>query len=203
MSGIIAQNSGRHTGLIKAASGAGVWTLINTITASSDSSVDFTSGIDGTYAEYIIKFHDVHTSNTVDASYAYDLNCNFSIDGGSNFNVTKTSSTWRTRIAESGAYPTFAHYSDQNQVTTDTLIADDPEGDNDQSTVGYMHLFNPSDTTFVKHFIIVSQYMHGFPTTAQFNSHGYCNTTSAVDAVTFIPSGGTIDAGSFSLYGIS
>ena len=47
MSGIIAQNSGRHTGLVKAASGGGdaVWNLIETLTASSDADLSFTTSI--------------------------------------------------------------------------------------------------------------------------------------------------------------
>ena len=53
MSGIIAQNAGRHTGLIKAAGGGGAWNLIQTLTASSSATLDFTSGFDSTYDEYV------------------------------------------------------------------------------------------------------------------------------------------------------
>ena len=60
MSGIIAQNSGRHTGLVKAGGAGGVWTLIETQTASSDSTLSFTSGIDSTYDEFVFQFINIH-----------------------------------------------------------------------------------------------------------------------------------------------
>ena len=65
MSGIIAQNSGRHAGLIKAASAGGVWNLILTQTASSSATISFTSGIDSTYDEYVFKFHAIHPATNL------------------------------------------------------------------------------------------------------------------------------------------
>ena len=76
MSGIIAQNSGRHTGLVKAGSSAGVWTLIKTLTASSSATLSFVDGssdvvLDGTYDEYVFKFINIHPS---DASTRFSFN---------------------------------------------------------------------------------------------------------------------------------
>ena len=58
MSGIIAQNSGRHTGIVKASSGGGTWNLIKTITASDTATINFVDGtsdvtLDSTYDKYV------------------------------------------------------------------------------------------------------------------------------------------------------
>ena len=75
MSGIIADNSGRHTGLVKAASAGGVWNLIETLTASSSATLDFTSGIDSTYDEYVFKFYDIHPATD---SVTFEFNVSIS-----------------------------------------------------------------------------------------------------------------------------
>ena len=102
MSGIIAQNSGRHTGLVKAAeAGGGAWTLIQTLTSDgSDDDLSFTSGLDSTYDEYCFKCINIHPE-TDRAAFQFNL----SIDGGSNYNVAKTSTAFRTYHdeADSGA----------------------------------------------------------------------------------------------------
>ena len=77
------------TALPTAVSG-GALNLISTQTASSSSTIDFTTGIDSTYKEYIFKFINVHPA-TSDASFTF----NMSVDGGSNYNVTKTTTTPR------------------------------------------------------------------------------------------------------------
>ena len=98
MSGIIAQNSGRHTGLVKAASAGGEWTLIQTQTASGDSTISFTSGIDSTYDEYCFRFISIHpeTDNV-------EFQFNMSTDGGSNYNVTKTTTFFTAYQKEDGS----------------------------------------------------------------------------------------------------
>ena len=65
--------------------GWGSLNLISTQTASSSSTISFTSGIDSTYDEYVFKFYDIHPSN---ASTRFQFNG--SSDTGSNYNVTKT-----------------------------------------------------------------------------------------------------------------
>jgi hypothetical protein len=58
--------------------------LLSSQTASASASISFTTGIDSTYKEYQFYFIDIHPSgNNV------DLTMNFSIDSGSNYNVSK------------------------------------------------------------------------------------------------------------------
>ena len=201
MSGIIAQNSGRHTGLVKASSAGGVWNLIETLTADgSGTTLDFTSGIDSTYDEYVFKFINLHPA-TDGAEFQFQG----STDGGSSYGVTITSSAFRAIHDEDDApanvvYEVGFHLA---QSTSFQILGNDIGNDNDQNLGGYLHVFNPSSTTFVKHFISTNSYTQN--ANIHFNSFlgGYFNTTSALDAFQFAMSTGNMDAGTISMYGIS
>jgi len=65
-----------------------------------------------------------------------------------------------------------------------------------------MFLFNPSSTTFVKHFVSVVSNTHNSNYEKNSYTGGYYNTTSAIDAIQFTMSSGNIDAGTIKLYGI-
>ena len=202
MSGIMAQNSGRHTGLVKASSGGGgVWNLILTQTASADSTISFTSGIDSTYDEYVFKFINIHPSADDQMSQF-----NLSIDGGSNYNVANQSSFFRAYHYESGSSAALSYQDDDDlalATTPQQLVNSCSGNDNDQSMSGYLHLYSLSDTTFVKHFIGQTNYSTCNDTTTQNIFAGYANTASAINAVQFSMSGGNIDSGTISLFGIS
>ena len=157
MTGIVAQNVGRASGLIKAASGGGgVWTLIKTLTSDgSDDDLSFVDGaddvvLDSTYPIYRFSFINIHPE-TDDVFFTFNL----SIDSGSNYNVTKTTTAFRAYHTEAGAAPTLAYYPeiDLAQSTAFQNIVGEAGNANDESISGYLHLFNPSSTTFVKHFM--------------------------------------------------
>jgi len=200
MSGIIADNSGRHTGLVKAASGGGgIWNLILTQTASSSADISFTSGLDSTYDEYVFKFFNIHPSEQE------HLYFNLSTDSGSNYNVTKTSTVFQTYHGEDdgGGSISYQAGNDLAQSTGDQKIANNISIGNDSSFSGSLTLFNPSSTTFVKHFIIRAPYVEGSNGIVEYYVAGYANTTSAVDAIIFRMNSGNIDAGTISMYGIT
>jgi len=198
MSGIIAQNAGRHTGLVKAAAAGGEWTLIQTQTASASSTISFTSGLDSTYDEYCFKYINIHPQ-TNDVAFQF----NGSTDSGSNYNVTKTTSAFNAYSHESsGAALTYRSGEDMAQGTGFHGIQADWSSDNDHAGSGYLYLFAPSDTTFVKHFLIESSNNHEGEYAMRHFIGGYFNTTSAVDAIQFKMSSGNIDAGTISLFGI-
>jgi hypothetical protein len=199
MSGIIAQNVGRHTGLVKAAAAGGEWTLIQTQTASSSATVDFTSGLDSTYDEYCFKFINIHPQ-TDDTEFQF----NMSVDGGSNYNVTKTGSAFEASHTEADD-ATALGYQTGNDVTQVTGFQDIAKGlgtDNDQSASGWVYLFNPASTTFVKHYQCLGQTYKSNDASGFLRTAGYGNTTSAVDAVQFKMNSGNIDSGTISLFGI-
>ena len=200
MSGIIAQNSGRHTGLVKASSAGGVWNLIETLTASGDATLDFTSGIDSTYDEYVFKFINIHpeTNNQ-------DIQFNASTDGGSSYDVTKTSTTWQAQHDEADSETALQYNTDRDlaQGTGAQRFSLQIGNANDECVAGTLHIFSPSDTTFAKHYLATVNGYNGSDYSQQLFTGGYMNTTSAVDAIQFSFQSGDIDAGSISLYGIS
>jgi len=183
----------------------GAMTLIKTITASSDSTISFVDGsssvvLDNTYPIYMFKYISCHPSTGA------GFRLNFSADGGSNYNVTKTSTTFvgYHREDDSQAVLTYRTQDDLAQGTgVQHLTGSDIVGDdNDQSISGEMFLFNPSSTTFVKHFIARSNFYGASDFSMNFFAAGYCNTTSAIDGVQFTMSTGNIDSGTIKLYGI-
>ena len=89
---------------------------------------------------------------------------------------------------------------DQAQGTSFDTLSRDIGNDNDQATSGYLHLFNPSSTTFVKHYIARVNYYHAANLSVDTFIAGYFNTTSDIDAVQFAASSGNFD-GTIKLYG--
>ena len=174
--------------------------LISEQTASSSANISFTSGIDSTYKEYIFKFINCHPS-----SDNINFTFNLSTDGGSNYNVTKTTTFFEAYHSESGT-DTDLSYADRDLAQStgfQQLNGGGVQDDNDAGISGYLHLYNPSNTTFVKHFIS-SSIGNLHPNSYAWNSFiaGYGNTTSAVDAVQFKMSSGNIDAGTIKMYGV-
>ena len=182
----------------------GATTLIKTLTASSDGTLDFVHGtsnvvLDGTYKEYIFKYIDIHPASIA------QLTVNFR-DGGSNFDATKTTTAINPYHNEDGTDGSVSYRAawDLAQSTSDQIIAQELGNGNDECASGYLHLFDPSNTTFVKHFIGVTNYYQNFGKTGSFGIHyaGYCNTTTAIDGVRFKMSSGNIDAGTIKMFGV-
>ena len=173
--------------------------LISTQTASSSSTISFTSGIDSTYDEYVFKFYDIHP-----ATDSASLTFNGSSDTGSNYNVTKTTTVFRAYHEQSGASSALGYRTgdDLAQSTNFQILNFEINNDNDSSGVGELKLFNPSSTTFVKHFIQTGNCVQSTYTRNDFVA-GYFNTTSVIDAVQFKMSSGNIDSGVIKLYGVS
>ena len=183
---------------------SGAMTLIKEITASSDSSISFVDGsndvvLDDTYPIYKFEFINIHPST--DNSF---FNVNFR-DGGSSFDAVKTTTFFRTNHSEGGAGGTLGYRTGEDlaQSTSDQkLIVTGVGNGNDESCSGYLELYNPSSTTFVKHFMARTQcYAYNNYSMDNYVA-GYCNTTSAIDGVRFKMSSGNIDAGTIKLYGI-
>lgn len=172
--------------------------LLSTQTASSSATISFTTGLDSTYDEYQFHFINIHPS--VDGGR---FEFNLSTDSGSNYNVTKTTSYF---------------YSYHNEADTSTGLTYDTDGDlaqstsfqriqfvgndNDQNLNGTLTLFNPSSTTYVKHFISTANTNLADDNSLNVFIAGYGNTTSAVNAVRFQFSSGNIDDGIIKLYGV-
>jgi hypothetical protein len=171
-------------------------TLVSSATASASTSIEFTLG---NFKEYKFFFVNIHPS--VDDT---NFQMNFSTDGGSNYNVTKTTTYFRAIHNETDV-TTLLEYEAANDLAQSTgfkTLCDDIGSDNDQNANGIFHLFNPSSTTFVKHFISRIAVSQSANYSMDLNTAGYANTTSALTNIKFQMSSGNIDAGSIYMYGI-
>ena len=178
---------------------AGAWVLISTTTASSDSTVSITSGLDDTYKVYCFKLFNMHPSANSYFSF------NMSVDAGSNYNVAKTSTFYYGLHYEDDT-TTQLDYDGGRDLAQGTgiqhLSATQGTG-NDEGQSGELYLFNPSSTTFVKPFMARTSGVTSNPAAMDNYTAGYGNTTSAVNAVQFSFSSGNVDTGVIKLYGIS
>ena len=189
-------NNGIETGDV-----GGSLVLLETQTLSSAAStMSFTSNIDSTYKEYIFKFIDIHPAS----EYAH---FSFQADTGTNtnYNQTITSTAWTSTSNEGGteAIINYQTASDQAQGTGFQYLTDQLEADNDSCAAGTLHIFDPSNTTFVKHFIARTQFHQADPSSREYYVAGYFNTTTALTRFQFKMHSGNIDAGTIKLYGVS
>jgi len=183
----------------------GSMVFIKKLTASSSANIDFVNGtsdvvLDNTYKEYLFTFKDIHP-----AVAGSIFRVNFSDDTSSHsYDLTKTTSMFRTRLDEDDSDPTleYASGTDIAQGTGNQDLVVNINDNNDSCCAGYLHLFNPSSTTFVKHFISIMN--SDGESSRCFGSYvaGYVNTTAAVTAVRFTFGGNNIDVGDICLYGI-
>jgi hypothetical protein len=185
---------------------SGALVPIKTLTASSSATLSFVDGSDGvtldsTYPIYLFKFINVHPA-TNGAAFTFQANAS----GGSGYNETITSTQFQAYHKEDGSASGLGYNSSNDQAngTSFQKLNGNIRNDNDASGAGYLHIFNPSSTTFVKHFTAVMvEPEDGSPTPlANLYTAGYFNTTSAIDEFQFKFSSGNIDAGTIKLYGI-
>ena len=200
MSGIIAQNTLDNSGLIKSPAGGGAWNFISKQTASSSGTLDFTSGIDSTYSEYMFYISNIHPA-TDDQNFLFQVNAS----GQSGYNETITSARHLLYRVESGTSMSFGNHTgtDQAQGTAFQAIAEGVGNDADHSVSGWLAISNPSSTTFVTNFwgqIITPR--HNDAANDEYTA-GYVNTTGAITNVQFKFASGNIDSGSIFLHGLS
>ena len=182
----------------------GAMTLIKEQTASSSASISFVDGssdvvLDSTYPIYLFKYIGIHPAND-DANFMFQGNAS----GGSGYNETITSTSFRSYHNESDSDNSLSYGtgSDQAQGTSFQRLMPFMDNDNDSNGNGELFLFNPSSTTFVKHFISTAQGVYSSDYSWNMFVAGYFNTTSAIDEIQFKMSSGNIDAGTIKLYGI-
>jgi hypothetical protein len=184
--------------------GLGNLVFISRSTASSSSSLSITSGINSTHKEYIFIFNNIHPS-----AQATNFTFNLSSDSGSNYNIAKTTTNFQAYHKPTNDSDYGFGYSSGNDLAQGTgsqILAQNVSNDDDGSMSGFLHLFEPSSSVFVKHFISTVSYEQksGGGAVYQVNDYiaGYGNTTSAIDAIQFSMSSGNIDSGTIDMYGV-
>jgi len=183
---------------LNAAIPTGNMVLISSQTANNSASLSFTSGIDSTYKEY--QFYFINVAPKTDNVY---FNFNLSTDSGSNYNVTKTTTWFRAYHNETGNATALGYEAGEDlaQSTSDQRLTDTNGNGADECVGGYLSLFNPSSTTYVKHFISNTNTYNNSDFSTNVFCAGYGNTTSAVNAARFQMSSGNMD-GTILMYGI-
>jgi len=177
----------------------GSMVLLQTQYPSGNSSISFTSNIDSTYPIYKFEFINVHPASN-------DITFQFQCDTGTNtnYNQTITSTTFRATLGEGDSSPGLSYLSgaDQANGTGYQLLAGSVGSDSDQSLSGDLYVYNPSSSTFVKHFLAnVNSSAHSDRTNLNVTA-GYINTATAITRFDFKFSSGNVDSGLIKLYGI-
>ena len=194
----VSNNALQNITAVPASIPTGALVLLSTQTASSSASISFTSGINSTYDSYVFKFIDINPA-TDNAYFEF----NMSTDGGSNYNVVKTTTSFLAEHSESDAYTGLFYNTtiDLAQSTSYQTLKNSIGSGSDECAVGYMQLFNPSSTTYVKHFIAnINGYLSADFSQNEYTA-GYGNTTSAVNAIRFQMNSGNFD-GIIKMYGV-
>ena len=173
---------------------------LSTVTASSSATLDFTSSIDSTYNIYKFRFVDLHPG-TDGSIFRFQANA----AGGSGFNETITSTDFESFHNEGDDTTGLSYQSNQDQAqgTSFQTLTNSCGADADQCISGELFLFDPSSTTFVKHFMCRTQSANDANYSFDVFVAGYFNTTSAIDEVQFKMSSGNIDSGTIEMYGIN
>ena len=167
--------------------------LLSSQTASNSTSISFTSDIDSTYDVYIFRYIEIGPA-TDQAQFAFQV--------GSGYNTTVTSSVYRAYNGASGTAFSYLTSGDQGQGTAIQQLSYSTGNDAFSSISGDVWLFNPSSTTFVKHWLSRSTTTGYEPAAIDWHGGGYFNTTSAITQVQFSCSAGNFD-GYIKMYGLS
>ena len=172
--------------------------LLSSQTADADDTISFTSGIDSTYGEYIFKFYDISPA-TDTADFTFQVNAS----SQSGYNETLTSTSWIAHGYESGSGSSVNYQTaqDQAQGTAFQVLGDEIGSGADESLAGELHIFNPSGTTYVKHFLSRSTFYGADDSAKDTFQSGYFNFTAALTNVQFKMDSGAFD-GKIKMWGV-
>ena len=191
---------------VRAGFGDALKHIATTTVSSAVSSVDFTTGMDSTYKEYIFKFFNIQ-GDTNQKDFRFQVNAS----GQSGFNEAMTTTFRHAAVNESGANESVAHSAAVDQVNANAakqalmyeVSASGTHADGGGS--GELHIFNPASTTYVKQFYSRCQNMNGDGTAYAHDDHvaGFINVTAAITQITFDMESGNIDSGVIKMYGVT
>ena len=174
--------------------------------AGSDT-FDFTTGIDDTYDVYVFELSGMIPHGTVQLSFQVDTGTN------TNYNITNTSMVLSWYHGHDGAAGAGGHGGPTDNDTGFIKFTPPQKGSGDPGDFqtrgaqgGYLYLFNPSSSTFEKHWMAkmsgtgaagATQYVEVY------ESAGYFQTTTAITRVRFKYSAGKIDSGRITMFGLA
>jgi hypothetical protein len=169
-------------------------------TASSSATLSFTSGIDSLYNEYHFHMVNMHPAND-NVHFQFQVNA----AGASGFDEVMTTSVFESFHHEGTLGYSLEYYAstDQAQGNAYQILSRATGNDNDQAASGILTLYDPSSTTYIKHFTSAMNGSYYNEYTMNDNVGGYINVTAAIDEISFQFSSGNIDSGTIHMYGVS
>ena len=167
--------------------------------SSPVSSVSVTSGLTSTYNMYLIKFNGIQV-----ATDGVNVTFNGSTDGGSNYNVAKTTTYTRAVHDESNTSTSWSYETDKDLAnsTSAQRLSHVQSNDADATMCGFIWLFNPADTTYKKKFMADIQFSQQGPYSFNAQISGIFETASAINAFQIATTSGNLTAGKIKLYGL-
>lgn len=200
----VSDGTGTLSSVNSGLSGAGP-KFIQTQTAAASSVVSFTSNIDSTYNEYLFVFYDI-----ICTAGEPEFQFNVSTDGGSSYAVNKTSTYYDAMHRHDGVSGTLQYVAAKDlssSASYQPLIQKMLHTGHYASaaTSGTLRIYNVSSTTYVKNFYA---HTHGVTDDADNKESrqavvgGVCETTTAINTVSFNLSSGTF-SGTIKMYGVS
>ena len=186
-------------------SALGEMRFIKKQTASSSATISFVDGtsdvvLDNTYKEYLFTFNNIHPA-TDNADFTF----NMSVDSGSNYNVTKTTTVATAQHSEAGSDTDFAYVTadDLAQGTGFQIILGLIGNDADQCTAGELTIYSPTSTTYVKHWMSRFQTAHYENYTQEMQHGGYINdAANDISHIKFALSSGDFAGGTVKMWGV-
>ena len=178
----------------------GAMKLITTNTISSAaSSISFTSGIDTTYKSYIFYWNNIKPS-AVDAQFTFQGSTN----GGSSYGISTTVAYYNAYHNESGTTTNLGYRTGEDQANSTDYQSFQVNygGEADENGAGWLQIFEPSSTTYIKHFISRSSNYHSADYAIDCFFGGYFNTASNINAIDFKMDNGNTASGTIKMYGI-
>ena len=188
------------SGALDSGVATGSMVLLSTQTASNSATIIFTSGIDSTYKEYVFKCINIQSGDE-SGDFA------FQVDTGTNtsYNQSITSSffdAYHTEADDANQLRYLAGSRDQANQTALQSLSVLSSGGSDECENGTLHLYEPSSSTFMKHFMSRFAGMIQGPYAGDQFGAGYVNTTTALTRVKFALTSGNITSGTIKMYGI-
>ena len=178
----------------------GSMVLLSTQTASNSASITFTSGIDSTYKEYVFKCINIQAGDeSGDFAFQVDTGTN------TNYNQSITSSffdAYHTEADDAQQLRYLGNARDQANQTALQSLSVLSSGGSDECENGTLHLYEPSSSTFMKHFMSRFAGMIQGPYAGDQFGAGYVNTTTALTRVKFALTSGNMTSGTIKMYGI-
>jgi len=173
-------------------------------TASGSPAVITITGIDNTYKVYEFHFYNMHPS---DNQQDFVFQVNDSGDEGGAFDESPIQSTFFDAFHnEAGTDTDLTYVATRdlaNAANFQPLFDKVTNADAEASVSGVLTLYDPSSTTFVKHFMSRAQGMHHSTYAADCFAAGYINDATAITEIRFKFASGSIDSGTIKMFGVT